>query len=307
MIKGEHAIIVILIMLSTIFLSGCVSQNDQRLDMLEKENQKLKEQLEKSKDHSTSTPVQTTVVSEPVLIDSTQGTPIRATPSPTFTPENTKIFAIDIHHGGLHKNTITNYAKGKGWNIIEIDVEPLTNEYLKQKGVKILNVEYVTLPYTEKEIAEIKAFVEQGGGLFLQADRPDYELWGKELAQTFGVTITENNVPDNLLVSVSSDHPLMKNVGSFYILNSGYSIIFFEGKYESTFGGGPKYLNINPPSYSILNAGKTEPYYPVMAAAEYGKGRVLVYPFLFDDSLGKADNSNFLRNALSWLQGETVP
>ena len=69
----------------------------------------------------------------------------------------------------------------------------------------------------------------------------------------------------------------------------------------------PFYLAVNSPAYTVLQAGETEPYRPVVAAAEIGRGRAVIYPQNLDKNLDEADNSYFVRNALYWLQQKEIP
>ena len=211
-------------------------------------------------------------------------------PPPTPTSARTRVLAWDGHHcsGNSFHIESRRYAEGKGWRVVEIDVEPLTYNYLREHGISVLFIADAGLAYTEREIDAIRRFVEDGGGLLLEADRH----YGREIARIFGVRVLEQSLETDLRVVVQSDHPLMKDVDVFYL----------RGVYD------PRYLAVESPAYTILEAGETEPYRPVLAAAEVGRGRVVMYPnFVYADGLREADNAYFLRNALYWLQQEDLP
>jgi hypothetical protein len=220
-----------------------------------------------------------------------------------------KIFGIEKHHCPLTDETLVRYAADKGWVVEEIDVEPLTEAYLTQKGVSILAIQNNTLAFTEEELREIRRFVEDGGGLLLQADqsrsrRGDMTLYAKDIAKMFGVSIS--NEPITMVdIPVQSDHALMRDVSIFSISSNN-------DERE------PVFISAESPAYVILTAGTTAPYKPALAAAEVGSGRVVIYPTMYNDlsevsnvrsyeawSLG--DNFYFLRNALYWLQQEELP
>ena len=210
-----------------------------------------------------------------------------------------RVFGIDTHHRELREGSasttmMVNFASGKGWAIKLVDVEPITSEYLRKQGVSVLCIEWVKIPFTEEELLEIVEFVRGGGGLLLQADHPSYGF-AKEVAARFGTRVTENEVPRALRVNVSSKHPLLKDVNTFLVPHLGVG------------GEIAVYLDVAAPSQAILSAGLTEPYRPVIAAAEVGSGRVVIYPHSFSFTLKDGDNSYFLRNSLYWLQQQRLP
>lgn len=236
-------------------------------------------------------------------------TPTQALPSPTplpTLPVKGKVLGIERHHSPLLDEKLAQFAAEKGWEVVEIDVEPLTEEYLQRANVSILAIQNATKAFTEGELQAIHKFVENGGGLLLQADqqrsrRGKMALYAKDIAKRFGVSISDEAVPW-VNVPVQSDHPLLKDVTVFAISSNN-------DERE------PVFLVANAPAYVVLNAGMSEPYKPILAAAEAGSGRVVIYPTMFNDleglrpyeawSLG--DNLYFLRNALYWLQQESVP
>jgi hypothetical protein len=178
--------------------------------------------------------------------------------------------------------------------------------YLSQEGVSILAIQNNTMAFTEEELQEIKRFVENGGGLLLQADQPrsrrgELTFYAKEIARMFGVSISDEPIPW-VDTTVQSDHPLMKGVSIFSISSNNDD-------------REPVFLTASSPAYVVLNAGATQPYKPALAAAEVGSGRVVMYPTMYNfapdirpyEAWSLGDNSYFLRNALYWLQGEELP
>lgn len=252
-----------------------------------------------------------TATASPTLAEATPTltpVPAEATSTPTPVPlTKGKVFGMEKHHcPDIVDEELMQFAADKGWIVEEIDVEPLTEAYLKQKNVSILAIQNNTLAFTEEELREIKNFVENGGGLLLQADqqrsrRGEVTLYAKDIARMFGVSISNEPVPW-VDVPVQSDHPLLRDVTIFSISSNN-------DERE------PVFISAQSPAYIVLNAGATEPYKPVLAAAEVGKGRVVIYPTMYNDvpdvrpgevwSFG--DNLYFLRNALYWLQQEELP
>lgn len=199
---------------------------------------------------------------------------------------------IDRHHGGIYRD-IAEYFFGKGWIVEDIDVEPITQSYLEEKEISILYIANVTLAYTEDEILEIKNFVNAGGGLIIESSYPyPYykNLYQSEIARSFGVRFSEqgDGTPEKLTITIQNDHFLFEDVSSLYLDEA------------------VPFLTCEPPSFAILAAGNTEPYKPVIAIVEYGKGRVVVFPDI-KNKITNADNQYFLRNVLYWLQQENLP
>ena len=217
-----------------------------------------------------------------------------ATPCCPLAQAQDMVFAMDKHHCESVTTNINSFselrncAEGKGWTVKFIDVEPITRKYLQNQGVSVLCIQYVKLPYTEDEISEIVSFVENGGGLFIQADNPS-KYYTKEILRKFGVKVTHESVEKDLTVTVSSDHPLLKDVQAVY-LSAGYD-------WQRTL-----FLMVEPPATAIISAAETLPYKPVIAAAAVGRGRVVVYPNGFFTVLKMADNIYFMRNSLYWLE-----
>ncbi len=221
-------------------------------------------------------------------------TPTAVIPSPTPAPPvRGKVLAIEKHHCPNVDEKLAEFAAEKGWVVEEIDVEPLTEAYLNQKGVSILAIQNNTMAFTEEELQEIKRFVESGGGLLLQADQPrsrrgELTFYAKEIARMFGVSISDEPVL-NVDVTVQSDHPLMEDVSVFSISSNN-------DERE------PVFLSASSPAYVVLNAGTTEPYRPVLAVAEVGSGRVVIYPTMYNfvsgirpyEAWSLGDNSYFL-------------
>lgn len=207
------------------------------------------------------------------------------------TPKKARHVGIDEHHGVVYHD-IEEYFFGKGWIVEDIDVEPLTQSYLEEKEISILYIANGSLAYTEDEIKEVMNFVDAGGGLLLESAFPDeyYDQYQSEIARKFGIRFSEKRdaTPDNFTITIQSDHFLFKEIYSLFI---DYPV---------------PYLTCEPPAYAILAAGNTEPYKPVIAVVEYGKGRVLVFPNLYGE-ITNADNQYFLRNVLYWLQQENLP
>ncbi len=257
---------------------------------------------------------------EPVPTSVSSPTPQEIAPSPTLEPSETipsptalptqavraRGLGMEKHHCPEADEKLGQFAAEKGWVVEELDVEPLTEAYLTQKQVSILAIQNNTVAFTESELREIESFVEHGGGLLLQADQQRSRrgwttLYAKDIARIFGVSI--DGTPVAMVdVPVQSDHPLLQDVTVFSISSNN-------DERE------PVFLNVGSPAYVVLSAGATEPYKPVLAAAEVGSGRVVIYPTMFNhvsdvrpyEAWSLGDNLYFLRNALYWLQQEDLP
>ncbi|MFC1919809.1 DUF4350 domain-containing protein [Chloroflexota bacterium] len=243
----------------------------------------------------------TVTSTKPIVTTTVTTSTVTITPSPsptksqqdTTTPEGW-VLAFDVHHGDtLSHHWWTNqyrwfrdYAEAKGWSIKNIDVEPLTYDYLDSQGVTILVICGINTAYTAGELEEIRRFVYEGGGLLTFGNSRYYQT--REVLLMFGVDVTEQSPPKTLRVNVQSTHPLMKDVGILEFERGAYGRSYF--------------LDVTPPAYTVIAGGITEPYKPLIAAGEFGKGRMVVLPSVLVH--GQADNAFLYRNALYWLQQE---
>ena len=220
-----------------------------------------------------------------------------------------RVLGLEVHHCPKKDTKLAQFAAEKGWEVKELDVEPLTAAYLEREQISLLAIQNNMLAFTEEELAEIRKFVEDGGGLLLQADQQRTQdglatFYTKDVARMFGVSIGTDVVP-NSNIPVQSSHPLLKDVIIF-------SVDTFNDERQ------PVALMVNSPAVTILSCGVNKTYHSILAVAEFGNGRVVVYPLMYQDvsdvtnirageSWSLGDNLYFLRNALYWLQQETLP
>ena len=187
-----------------------------------------------------------------------------------------RVFGVDYYHSHRWGIRFDDFVESEDWEVMRIDVEPLTCEYLEQQGVSILCIPTLNLEYTEEEIQEIVKFVENGGGLLLVVGH--VSSYSDKITMMFGVRIVPATLEFNKEAMVLPYHPLGKDVVTLQV------------------GGTSDLLNVKPPAYNILQDCSK----PVMAAGEVGAGRFVIYPESFN--LDAADNSRFLHNVLYWLE-----
>lgn len=143
-------------------------------------------------------------------------------------------------------------------------------------------------PYTPDEVSVIRDFVNEGGGLFIMGDGNSHKPENiNPVAESFGTTTGLDEIlPDNLIITDLSNHPVFEGVDTVFYENAGR-------------------LETVPPSFPIAweDAGRI-----VVAVSEYGNGRVVITgdAGAFGDSpgpgvIGIEGNMTFTRNILRWI------
>ncbi|MGA3094522.1 MAG: hypothetical protein ABSD79_03970 [Dehalococcoidales bacterium] len=234
---------------------------------------------------ATQTVTATTSVTVMQTVAQIPTTPISSSTSvPTNTNVSALIIGVDIHHSSEGGDTFTNLASAKGWQIIKLDIEPLTYNVLKEKGIRVLYIcGGVALPYTDQELKEIQSFVSNGGILVISNDY-GYRQSTRELTQLFYIDIVQTMANSyGLTMSVNSTDPLLNGVHAIYL-----------DYYTSA-------LQVQSPATVLLSGGSTQPYEPFIAEYQnQNGGKVLVYPDTVEYQY--ADNGMFLNNILKCSQ-----
>jgi hypothetical protein len=175
-----------------------------------------------------------------------------------------------------------------------------------------------TSAFSDAEIAAVEAWVSQGGGLLLIADRAPFGGPARSLASAFRVTLDDNTIlrrgddgkPDGVLtIDVSADgektHPVFAGIST---------VVYVVG--ESLDGPGP-ILRAPKGAYSGATNqaadGPSAAGKPIVLAFSHGRGRVVVIGDAGIASafgsrggsthrgISEADNALFVRNTLRWL------
>jgi hypothetical protein len=214
---------------------------------------------------------------------------------------------------------------GKDGYVVRPGTEPFAAESLA--GVRILVIANAqalqgalpaTPAFTDTEVGAVEAWVKEGGGLLLIADRAPFGGPARTLAAAFKVTLDDNTIlhkgadgkPDGVLaIDVAGNgeksHPIFSGVSQ---------VVYVVG--ESLDGPGP-ILRAPKGTYSGPTAQATEGPSavgkPIVLAFSHGKGRVVVIgdagiASAFGSSGGpahrgisEADNARFVRNVFRWL------
>jgi hypothetical protein len=163
----------------------------------------------------------------------------------------------------------------------------LTGADIAPYDILILNLP--TINYTSAEIAVIKSWVEDGGGLYVMADfvLPTGQQNLNELMGYWGLAISQGTT--NLPSSVTSEfdaHPILEGVASLSFHNG-------------------EYLNVSGGAYPIASFGPNI----AVAGAEPSHGRVILagdINFLSYEYIAEGSNIEFSINLLNWLSATTA-
>ncbi|HDH28840.1 MAG TPA: hypothetical protein ENH13_06875, partial [Euryarchaeota archaeon] len=180
--------------------------------------------------------------------------------------------------------------------------------------VLVINRPYKAIP--QPEINKIKSFVESGGGLFLIGDNKKWNIDPviNPLSSNFGIGFNGNQLAEPIENTKDDVHNLLIKDFSNHAITSGVEVIgYFGGGYltttsENIVGSTTKESWIDINDNSRLD-GKTEPYnkFSVIAAAEYGQGRVVAIAdgTLFENlNYGNYDSNKLAINSIKWLSGD---
>lgn len=168
------------------------------------------------------------------------------------------------------------YPKGSA-ELTAADLAPFDVIVLGIRGITGIN-------YTTAEMEVIKAWVENGGGLFVLADwitEPSQQNLN-ELMSDWGLRVAiESATLGTTLSDSEANHPI------------------FEGMNHLSFAGG-KFLNITGDAYALANVSSDI----ALAGAEPGEGRVILagdINFIQDAIIVEEDNIQFSINLFNWI------
>ncbi len=158
----------------------------------------------------------------------------------------------------------------------------LTDGDIAPYDVLVLNLPSIN--YTTAEMAVIKDWVENGGGLFVMADwvlQPGQQNLN-EMMSDWGLAISQGYANlGTVVVSDFDEHPILESIGGI------------------SFHGG-EYLNVSGAAYPVAYDGPNI----VLAGSEPVNGRVILASdinFLSYEYIDENDNIQFSINLLNWL------
>jgi hypothetical protein len=204
--------------------------------------------------------------------------------------DSTRVFAFDYQHSG-GRSGLENYAMGKGWVTKRLNNEPVSLQYLLDQSVKILYIANVWLPYSDRELGELKQFVQNGGAIIIEAFSLSDGYYNREVTRLFGIDIT-----NDLILGAPVHVPITSEFAFVgYFILDGCSMF---------------YIGYDVVRLHVLDRGAITPLLwnshsmeeQVMMAwcqggiDRCGGGTVVVIPKLFD--IGRDDNSVFFNNLL---------
>ncbi|MEW6237483.1 MAG: S41 family peptidase [Candidatus Omnitrophota bacterium] len=211
-------------------------------------------------------------------------------PSPTAISGNAKVLWLvhpDDFPGSAwpdyepHSNIFLNYGATSDFHSV-IDTK-ITNELLRDYNVVIFADSNSRKSLTSDESNAIVQFVYKGGSLFVTGDNHKTSTNAESassLTRPFGIEYGELRISDE--ISKSIDHELLNDL-----------------QFDSRFRiGGNFYFNVVPPAKTLATASGA----PVLAIADYGYGRIIVFSNELGDYLQlTGDYHTFIKNAAAWL------
>jgi hypothetical protein len=167
--------------------------------------------------------------------------------------------------------------------------------------------------YTAPEKEVIYNFVDRGGGLFLTCDWTGYEVPTNDIAMEFGLVVNGSSYlfDDNDTISSYTAYS-GANIADHPIMHSVYRIEIDRSPGFASIGSGTALVTTDDDGTSHWAAGGAADSVPVIAATEYGMGRVVVLPdinfFTSSDIDGDgysfpydSDNDIFIANSFYWF------
>jgi len=176
--------------------------------------------------------------------------------------------------------------------------------------------------YTAPEKEAIHSFVGGGGSLFLICDWTGYQVMANDIIEEYGMNINGTSyLSDSNDGTGSGDSQITyngTNIANHPIMNSVYRIEVDRSPAFSSIGIGTALVSTDEDGTCTWAAGGDAIGLPVIAAAEYNMGRVVVLPdinflsHLDADGDGSptmydSDNDIFLANAFYWLIENRAP
>ncbi len=226
------------------------------------------------------------------------------------------IILYDIYHS-LHGET--NYSELNSELSTQFTIEYaygiLTEDELS--GCEILVISTPISVFSREETYNVRRFVEEGGGLLLMGTgwywvdyhkKPIEEYPLNQITREFQVTVNDDGIKDPTNYDPSQDagfaiftkfasHPVTAGLTEIHsgVVSSlsitGYAVPIVMGDEDS-------YSGYHQPIYEAGD------YPPIVAALEYGKGKVVFVgqdSFIANSDLYKYDNLQFGMNIFNWL------
>lgn len=210
---------------------------------------------------------------------------------------------------------MTQIAQDSGFTVSANSTSPITKQLLSSADLFVLphastdewekTLGTGSPVLTKSEISAIKEFVSEGGGLVVLAETEQAKYGNNfsELTESFGIAIGNETVQDakNNFKGVATwvraefkksfEHDL-----GFQVSETAF---YRSGVLELTEDSETEVIATSSSDADPANA-------PLVAAAKYGKGRVVVLAdsdVFGDDSIDELDNKNFWINIASWASG----
>jgi len=204
--------------------------------------------------------------------------------------------------------SFTKTMKELGSEVEVLKSAPLTGEALGAGDVFMTS--FPQDPFSAEEINTIKSFVEGGGGLFVVGEEGNWEGFKEKintLSKEFGIEFNDDEVhdpTDSISESYSrihtlKEHPISEGVKDFMIY--GGCSLKISGNAQAVATG-------DDDTFSTHGYYKEGEYPPVLAAAEYGSGRVVCIgdgSLFRDNFIDQYNNRKLAINIISWL-GESA-
>lgn len=215
-----------------------------------------------------------------------------------------KMLIDRTHSENFGISGFTDYLISQGWTVDQLSTGPIDINKLQGYDIFLIPIAYSS--FSSSEINDIKAYVEQGGGLWL-FNEYNRITTANSVSMEFGVTFNNDEIEDPTnnvdgtifwpLIHILEVHPITEGVRSF-----GY------------YAGSS--LNVNSPSEIIAkgdvdaNSDYYNLYPPIIAAVEYGAGKGVfsgdmtpLHPNYFPGRLTD-DEKLLLINIVNWLSSE---
>lgn len=210
------------------------------------------------------------------------------------------------------------YLRELGFEVQDHNAGRLTPEVLKKVDVLMIGLmSYEALPMNTEEIETIIEYVRNGGGLHLVSDHTnayDNANLANRLLRHFDIEVLDALIVDKTARKDSwyspktfSDHPVTKGI-SLLVHQAGTALatehgVAFTDPQAWADRGNPD-NGIGRFGNKLFETGEEKKAYPVIAARNYGKGRIVVTTDcnLYANAwIFSFDNFKLVRNTFSWL------
>lgn len=214
--------------------------------------------------------------------------------------------------------TLQRYLRELGFEVRDHNAGRLTPQTLENIDVLMIGImSYEAMPMNTKEIETIVEFVRNGGGLHVVSDHTnayDNADLANRLLKHFDIEVLDALIVDKTARKDSwyspktySEHPVTKDISVLVhqagtALATEYGVAFTDPQAWADRGNPDN--GIARFGNKLFEPGEEKMAYPVIAARNFGKGRVVVTTDcnLYANSwIFSFDNYKLARNAFSWL------